>query len=135
MNVIAIEDNANDAGLLEIALTKCGTFPTFHVLPSVSDARLFFTEDRVAQRMAELVVVDLNLGDGHGEELLPLIKPRLSPHAQLVVLTGSFRRASMDKCYELGADACFMKPSRLDELAAIFHHLLRDRAKTADATL
>lgn len=133
INVIVIEDNASDAELVRRALLSCGVEPKTHVLASVAEALHFFNHDYVAQRLAELVVVDLNLGDGYGEELLPMIRERIPALAQIVVLTGSFQRAGMERCYQLGAGSCFVKPVRSDELSAIFQNVVRTLPRSTPA--
>ncbi len=124
-NVIIIEDQPTDAELVKLALTRSGIDPKILILASKVDALHFFEREKVAHHLVDLVVVDLNLGDGFGDELLPMIRERVAAKTYIMILTGSFERASMDRCFQLGANACFVKPTRLDELSSIFHNVIR----------
>jgi DNA-binding response OmpR family regulator len=127
IKVIVIEDQPEDAEIISLALTRSGVDPKILVLGSKADALHFFEHDKVAHHLVDLVVVDLNLGDGFGDELLPMIRERVAAKTPIMILTGSFERASMDRCIQLGANACFVKPARSDELSSIFHNFIRDQ--------
>ena len=66
----------------------------------------------MAHHLVDLVVVDLNLGDGFGDELLPMIRERVAAKTYIMILTGGFERASMDHCFQLGAN----KPGTVEEI-------------------
>jgi DNA-binding response OmpR family regulator len=127
MNVIVIEDQPTEAELVRFSLIRNGVDPKMIILGSKADALHFFRDGKVAHHLVDLVIVDLNLGDGFGDELLPMIRERVATKTQIVILTGSFERASMDLCFQLGANACYVKPTRSEELSSIFHNIIRDR--------
>jgi DNA-binding response OmpR family regulator len=130
-NVIVIEDQPAEAELVQLALKRSVIDPKILILGSKADALHFFERDKVAHHLVDLVVVDLNLGDGFGDELLPMIRERVAVKTYIMILTGSFERASMDRCFQLGANACFVKPTRLDELCSIFHNVIRGQREYA----
>jgi DNA-binding response OmpR family regulator len=130
-NVIIIEDEPTDAELIQSAIRRSGIDPKILTLGSKADALHFFEQEKVAHHLVDLVVVDLNLGDGFGDELLPMIRERVAAKTYIMVLTGGFERASMDRCVQLGANACFVKPTRTDELSSIFHNVIRIQQDSA----
>jgi DNA-binding response OmpR family regulator len=127
INVIIIEDQPTDAELIKLALTRSGIDAKMLVLGSKADALHFFEHGKVAHLLADLVIIDLDLGDGFGDELLPMIRERVAAKTSIMILTGSFERASMDRCFQRGANACFVKPKGIDELSSILHNIIRDQ--------
>jgi DNA-binding response OmpR family regulator len=131
LNVIVIEDQAADAELVQLALTRTGIDHKTLILSSKADALHFFEHEKVAHHLVDLVVVDLILGDGFGDELLPMIRERVAAKTNIMILTGGFERASMEHCLRLGANTCFVKPTRSDELTSIFHNVIRMQLENA----
>ena len=74
-NILLVEDNPGDARLVRemLAEFKNGDFE-FHWVTSLSLAM-----DSLAAGGIDLVILDLDLPDGSGKELLPLLRSALPP--------------------------------------------------------
>lgn len=71
----------------------------------------------------DVAVVDLNLPDGHGSEILPELRRR-SPKALALVLTASADRAEYARAVEAGAAGVLHKSSRISEIISATRRLL-----------
>lgn len=122
MNILVVEDNADDIVLLEHAFRKSGPASR---LNSVSDGleALDYLQglggfaDRETHPFPDLLLLDLNMPRMNGFELLQRLRgdsrcSRLMVH----VLTASSLQADVERAYELHANSYTVKPSRFDEL-------------------
>lgn len=93
----------------------CETAPNF-----------FEAEDKLISYQYDVVILDINLPDGNGLELLKLIK---SKHPETGVLIVSAKDSLDDKLkgLDLGADDYITKPFHLAELNSRVNSLLRRR--------
>jgi DNA-binding NarL/FixJ family response regulator len=70
----------------------------------------------IALRVPDAVVLDLQLPDGSGLDLLPHLKASV-PAPVVVVLTNAARPRYRKRCLALGADYVFDKSSEFDSVA------------------
>lgn len=83
ISVLLVEDNLEDARLLEITLSKAQPNQIdLHHSTTLKDAESFLKENK-----ADLVLLDLSLPDGNGLECINKIK-RLNPTLAIIILTG-----------------------------------------------
>ena len=70
----------------------------------------------------DAIVLDLNLPDGDGMDILPALKAR-RPAPLVAVLTNSAQVECRDRCLALGADHFFDKSREFEAVAdALFRH-------------
>jgi len=90
-------------------------------------AKNYFTaEDKLAAFDYDLMILDINLPDGNGLNLLKQLKQR---HSEMSILIVSARNALDDKIngLDLGADDYITKPFHLSELNSRIRAVLRRR--------
>lgn len=65
--------------------------------------------------MPTLVVLDLNLPDGHASRIIPTLR-RMVPDLRIAVLTNDASDFNRERCLQAGADWFFDKSTELDKL-------------------
>ncbi|MDQ3756916.1 MAG: response regulator [Actinomycetota bacterium] len=70
-----------------------------------------------------LLLLDVNLGDGSGFDVLRRVEPSVLGRAVLVVLTGSNELEDVDEAYALGAQSYLVKPVAFEGLGDIIHRV------------
>jgi len=110
--VVAVEENPDDAALLELALAS--TDRTVHIVPTGAEAEEILSSEEVA-----LLVLDLVLPDIDGRTLLSQIRI-LDRYKDLAIFVVSGKESPEVKaeCLALGADAFFEKPVNPTAIAA-----------------
>jgi len=83
--------------------------------------------DRVRERGADVVVVDLRLPDMSGHELIAAIR-EAAPATRIVVLSTYLSEQSVQSAYDAGADAYVAKSSGMGELNAALGRVLDGQA-------
>jgi len=82
----------------------------------------------------DLVLVDLNLPDGDGLELIPQIK-KVDAETAVIIITARGNLEDRVKGLNLGSDDYLSKPFSIHELTARIHAVLRRRYKIANNTI
>lgn len=118
--ILAIEDDWTVRTVLEHTLTSAGY--DVDLVPGVSDARQRLTEGRY-----DLVLLDLNLPDGNGLDLLRDIRRDLGSGVSVLVLSGLRQEEVVVRGLELGADDFVTKPFSPPELLARVSRCLGQR--------
>lgn len=120
--ILVVEDNASHAQLIETALA---TESTKHHIVRVGDGvealnYLKQREEFAAAPRPQLILLDLNLPQKNGSEILAEIKadPSLK-RIPIVVLTASNDDEDVLKIYELQGNCYVIKSTDLDQLFAI----------------
>lgn len=112
IQLLIVDDDAVSSRYIEAALALPNR--QFHVAPTVAAAEQILTEREIA-----LVILDINLPDADGRELLARIRGRqhlsTMPVLVLSVTPGSQART---ECFALGADEYIGKPFDPDSLCA-----------------
>jgi DNA-binding response OmpR family regulator len=117
MKLLLVEDNERLSTLLQQGLGKAGF--TVDVLTTVSDA-----DETLKTTRYDVVVLDLNLPDGDGHEVLRELRAR-GDGTPVLVLTARGTLKDRVSGLDAGADDYAVKPFALEELIARLQALLR----------
>ena len=110
--ILAIEDDWTVRTVLEHTLASAGH--DVDIAPGLSDGRQLLADGRY-----DLVLLDVNLPDGSGLDLLREIRAgRRSTGMAVLVLTGMRQEDAVVRGLELGADDYVTKPFSPRELVA-----------------
>lgn len=124
--VLLVEDNPGDIYLTKIAFEESGLAVQLETVTSYKEARQLVDSlpARPAEQRPQLVLLDLNLVDGSGHELLAKLKqkPELSRIPVVVVTTSSYPE-DQARSAALGAARYIVKPNSFDEFVQILQGL------------
>lgn len=119
MKLLIVEDEMEllnaTSGYLEKEDFVCETAPNF-----------FEAEDKLISYHYDVVILDINLPDGNGLELLEFIKQK-SPETGVLIVSAKNSLDDKLKGLDLGADDYITKPFHLAELNSRVNSLLRRR--------
>jgi len=119
MKLLIVEDEIEllntTSGYLEKEDFVCETAPNF-----------FEAEDKLITYTYDVVILDINLPDGNGLDLLKLVKEK-SPETGVLIVTAKDSLDDKLKGLDLGADDYITKPFHLAELNSRVNSLLRRR--------
>jgi CheY-like chemotaxis protein len=123
--ILLVEDDENDAFLMERAFGKAGVPVRLQVVRDGREALRYLRgegdfADRRRFPVPRLVLLDLNLPHVRGLDVLKQI--RADPHLRqllVVVLTSSAADTDVKQAYELGANSYLTKVARLEEVQAL----------------
>jgi two-component system phosphate regulon response regulator PhoB len=118
--ILAIEDDWTVRTVLEHTLKSAGY--DVDLVSGISDARRLLAESRYG-----LVLLDLNLPDGNGLDLLRDIRKDLGTGVPVLVLSGLRQEEVVVRGLELGADDFVTKPFSPPELLARVSRCLGQR--------
>ncbi|HEX6579522.1 MAG TPA: response regulator transcription factor [Actinomycetota bacterium] len=118
--ILAIEDDWTVRAVLEHTLTSAGY--DIDLVPGISDARQLLAEGHY-----DLVLLDLNLPDGNGLDLLRDLREDLGTSVPVLVLSGLRQEEVVVRGLELGADDYVTKPFSPPELLARVSRCLGQR--------
>ena len=109
--ILAIEDDWTVRSVLEHTLASAGH--QVEVVRGVADGR-----ERLAAGRYDVVLLDLNLPDGNGLDLLRDIRTEHGRELSILVLSGMRQEEAVVRGLELGADDYVTKPFSPPELLA-----------------
>jgi CheY-like chemotaxis protein len=127
--ILWVEDDDNDVLLLQRAFKKAGIAPV-HICTNGEDAVRYLQgqppyEDRQRYPVPTLVVTDINMPRASGFDLLKWIRNHPDCHVVPVVLfSGSAESHDISRAYQLGANAFFQKPARLENVVDLVGNIL-----------
>jgi CheY-like chemotaxis protein len=124
--VLVVDDNPADLHLMMAAWSEC-RFEHVQVTP-FSESRKIVPALRGAEAGVDLPMPDLIMVDYHmpldgGMTIVELKGDPALLHIPLLVYTGSSNPASYLDCYRRGANACYQKPSELEEYISLVCHI------------
>lgn len=128
VTIIMIEDDEGHARLIERNIRRAGVNNDIIPFANGTEAvRYLFGEDGsggVSRHRALLILLDLNLPDMSGVDILKRVKEnehlKLSP---VVVLTTTDDEREIKRCYDLGANVYITKPVNYDSFANAIRQL------------
>lgn len=117
MRILIVEDESYAARALEMRLGRAGltTFSTSLGEEAIELAAIYDYD---------LIVLDLNLPDMHGSEVLRALRHKRI-NTPVLVLTGDGSTDHKLRCFKLGADDFLPKPANCDELIARIRAIVR----------
>ncbi len=118
-SILAVEDDWTVGMVLEHVLTTAGH--QVRIVRGVADGRGALSKDSY-----DLVLLDLNLPDGNGLDLLRSIRQDLGRTTPIVVLSGMRQEETVVHGLRLGADDFVAKPFSPLELLARVDRWIRD---------
>jgi CheY-like chemotaxis protein len=128
VTIIMIEDDEGHARLIERNIRRSGVNNEIMPFSNGTDAlRYLLGNDgtgEVQKNQALLVLLDLNLPDMSGIEILRRVKE--NPHlkaAPVVVLTTTDDEQEIKRCYELGCNVYITKPVNYESFANAIRQL------------
>lgn len=124
VTIVMIEDDEGHARLIEKNLKRAGVFNEVrHFLDGTSALDYLIGDGRPEQRPL-LVLLDLNLPDMSGFDILAKLKadPQLRP-APVIVLTTTDDEREIRRCYDLGCNVYITKPVNYDTFAQAVRQL------------
>ncbi len=125
--ILTVEDADLDFELLERAALKLGLGPSLVRRTNIHEAAGFLHERlENGALLPALVILDLRLRDGDGEELLQELKhhPGLRP-IPVVVWSGCIEPEVIDRCYREGASGFVRKTADRETTARSLVNLFR----------
>jgi CheY-like chemotaxis protein len=127
VNIVMIEDDEGHARLIEKNIRRAGiSNPIHHFLDGTSALRFLYEDPSGPVRNGPaLVLLDLNLPDMSGTDILSRIKAENSPikRAPVVVLTTTDDKLEIQRCYDLGCNVYITKPVNYENFAVAIRQL------------
>ncbi|HEY2052242.1 MAG TPA: response regulator [Caulobacteraceae bacterium] len=126
VNIIMIEDDEGHARLIERNIRRAGISNLVRHFPDGSSALQFLFDhpEGPAKNGPALVLLDLNLPDMSGTDILARIKadPALR-RTPVVVLTTTDEKIEIQRCYDLGCNVYITKPVNYENFADAIRQL------------
>jgi CheY-like chemotaxis protein len=126
VNIVMVEDDEGHARLIEKNIRRAGISNTIKHFADGTSAldHLFTAPDGPALNGPALVLLDLNLPDMSGTDILAKIKSddRLK-RTPVVVLTTTDDKVEIQRCYDLGCNVYITKPVNYESFADAIRQL------------
>ena len=117
IRVMLVEDHFDFRALMEVLLNGQSDMKLIAQAGSLAEAR-----DHAARFEFDVVVLDLGLPDGHGEDLIADFR-RSNPDVGVLILSASLDPAGVEKATRLGADEIMDKLDPLEEILGTVRRL------------
>ena len=127
VNIVMIEDDEGHARLIEKNIRRAGISNKIHHFLDGTSALdfLYDAADGPARNGPALVLLDLNLPDMSGTDILAKLKADGSPlrRTPVVVLTTTDDKVEIQRCYDLGCNVYITKPVNYESFADAIRQL------------
>lgn len=127
VNIVMIEDDEGHARLIEKNIRRAGISNEIrHFTDGTSAlAYLYDAPEGPARNGPALVLLDLNLPDMSGTDILVRIKADGNPlkRTPVIVLTTTDDKVEIQRCYDLGANVYITKPVDYENFAVAIRQL------------
>ena len=128
VNIVMIEDDEGHARLIEKNIRRAGISNDIRHFTDGTSALdyLFNHKDGPAHNGPALILLDLNLPDMSGTDILQRIKAESAGpvrRAPVVVLTTTDDKVEIQRCYDLGANVYITKPVNYESFAQAIRQL------------
>ena len=119
ITIVMIEDDQGHATLIEKNLRRAGiTNELIHFNTGQKAVDHFFGTDSRANENPMLILLDLNLPEIDGYEILSKLKNDKKTHKiPVIVLTTTDNPREVEKCYEMGCNVYITKPVEYEAFA------------------
>ena len=124
VTIVMVEDDLGHARLIEKNIRRANISNEIRHFADGGSALDYLFSDAVRQNGPLLVLLDLNLPDMQGTDILQKLKSddRL-PRAPVVVLTTTDDKVEIERCYDLGANVYITKPVDYESFAGAIRQL------------
>ncbi|KTE20051.1 hypothetical protein ATE67_11705 [Sphingopyxis sp. H050] len=127
VNIVMIEDDEGHARLIEKNIRRAGISNRIHHFLDGNSALdfLYDSEHGPVRNGPALILLDLNLPDMSGTDILAKIKADGSPlrRTPVVVLTTTDDKVEIQRCYDLGCNVYITKPVNYENFADAIRQL------------
>jgi CheY-like chemotaxis protein len=127
VNIVMIEDDEGHARLIEKNIRRAGIAnPVHHFLDGTSALQFLYDDPAgPVQNGPSLILLDLNLPDMSGTDILAKIKAEGGPlrRTPVVVLTTTDDKVEIQRCYDLGCNVYITKPVNYENFADAIRQL------------
>ena len=127
VSIVMIEDDEGHARLIEKNIRRAGILNEVRHFTdgTTALAYMFQSPDGPALNGPALVLLDLNLPDMSGTDILVKIKAEGSPlrRTPVVVLTTTDDKVEIQRCYDLGCNVYITKPVNYESFAQAIRQL------------
>lgn len=135
IDVLYVEDDVPSVTLLQEAFVESGVPVAFHAVYDAPEALAFLAGESPYEDVPrpDLVLLDLDLGDASGFDILETVRTSLDPDAlPVVVFTTSDDARDVVSAYERGANAFVQKPVDFGDLVTFAHRAVDFWGQSAD---
>ncbi|MDO1558186.1 response regulator [Brevundimonas sp. 2R-24] len=124
VTIVMVEDDHGHANLIEKNIRRANINNEIRHFADGSSALEYFESEEVRGNGPLLVLLDLNLPDMQGTDILARIKAdeRLR-RAPVVVLTTTDDKVEIQRCYDLGCNVYITKPVDYEAFASAIRQL------------
>lgn len=130
-SVLLVDDDDAHRCLLSRVLRKGGKLENVVEQRSLAAAREFLGGDR-SETNPSIIIVDLNLKDGRGTELLRFVRGTAAlASVPVIVLSTSSLESDIQECFALGATDFITKTENLTELGKLLHRAIEQARNPA----
>ena len=127
VNIVMIEDDEGHARLIEKNIRRAGISNAIHHFTDGTSALdfLYDAEEGPARNGPALVLLDLNLPDMSGTDILARLKGEGSAlrRTPVVVVTTTDDKVEIQRCYDLGCNVYITKPVDYEAFAGAIQQL------------
>ena len=127
VNIIMIEDDEGHARLIEKNIRRAGISNDIRHFSDGTSALDYLQDapDGPTHNGPALILLDLNLPDMSGADVLSRIKAEESPlkRTPVIVLTTTDDKVEIQRCYELGCNVYITKPVNYESFAEAIRQL------------
>ena len=127
VTIVMIEDDEGHARLIEKNIRRAGISNQLRHFTDGGSGLDFLFKDNGGPKLngPALVLLDLNLPDMSGTDILTKIKAEGSPlkRTPVVVLTTTDDKIEIQRCYDLGANVYITKPVNYESFAQAIRQL------------
>jgi CheY-like chemotaxis protein len=124
VTIIMIEDDEGHARLIEKNIRRAGVCNEIRAFTSGTSALDHMFDEKVRNSGPFLVLLDLNLPDMNGVDILAKLKSdETLRRAPVVVLTTTDDQREIQRCYDLGANVYITKPVEYETFSQAIRQL------------
>jgi CheY-like chemotaxis protein len=127
IEILLVEDNKGDVGLIEEVFEEAKIKNNLHVVEDGEEAMLYLhgKEKFSSSQRPDLILLDLNLPKKDGREVLKEIKEDTNlKNIPVIILTSSCAENDIIRAYELHANAYITKPLDFDQFMKVVESIV-----------
>jgi DNA-binding response OmpR family regulator len=122
IDILLVEDDRDDVELLEASLRESGVLYTRTIIAHGDQVFPFLSS---AEKLPDIIVLDLNLPKMHGKDILTLLKANADLAAvPVMVLTTSSVKEERNYCLKAGARQYHIKPVNMRDFKPIIEGII-----------